>query len=155
MIARKFRLGFLFLLLASLGLLGPSWGQVAPDDAAPGEFLWWAEPRVGERLGLTPEQAKAIEQVVFASGQRTIDLRAALERARLELGRLLIAETITEKDAQAALARADEAECALVRERSRMRLEVARVLNREQRLKLSSLLGHRQERRMQGPLRRR
>lgn len=144
------RFVLVLLILVPLCLGGLGWAQNPPANPSSAEVQWWTEPRLAERLDLTAGQSKAIEQIVFASEQRMIDLRAALEKARLDLGRLLTAETIDEKTARVVLQKMDDAECAMARERSRTRLEVALVLNREQRLRLTSFLGRRQERRMQG-----
>ena len=100
---------FVSLLVCVVALLGSvALAQdkgVAPavtDEASDGAGLgrWWSNPRVAERLGLTAEQKKRIQDIVFKSGERMVDMRAQKEKARLEMLRLLGADALD--DARAA-----------------------------------------------------
>ncbi len=138
---------FLSLLLCFVAV----WGSVAlaqdkgmtpaADDGSdgPGMGRWWSNPRVAERLGLTAEQKKRIQDIVFKSGERMVDMRAQKEKARLEMLRLLGADALDDAALEKALDRSAQAQCALEREMLSARLDVARVLTREQRVSMAAL----------------
>lgn len=113
----------------------------AADDAS-----WWTNPRVAERLNLSPDQQKRIESRLYESGQTLIELRASAQKAQLELSRLLAAEEIDDAEVRSALDRVTQAHCAIERERNLTRVEIAKVLSRDQRITLAKALGERRER---------
>ncbi|MBP7146505.1 MAG: periplasmic heavy metal sensor [Acidobacteria bacterium] len=114
-------------------------GFTAAQELEDPNDQWWTQPRLAERLGLTREQVQAIEKRAFASGDRLIELRAEMEKGRLELVRLLRAEQLEDGQLQAAVNRIVETECAMSRERTMARLDIARLLTRDQRMQLMRL----------------
>ncbi|MDQ7007394.1 MAG: periplasmic heavy metal sensor [Acidobacteriota bacterium] len=110
-----------------------------PTPAAPEAGQWWNHPRIIERLALSDAQVEALDELMFASSERTIDLKAALEKAHLKLGRLLEQETLDTAAIEKAVERVVEIRCALFREELLTRAEVAKVLDLEQRNKLRRL----------------
>lgn len=121
----------------------PAAGEAAGD--AQGLRAWWENPRVVERLNLSPEQQKRIQELVFRHTEKMIDLRAEKQRAQLDLSRLLDAETLNDGALDKAAEALDAAQCSIERAQTRLRIEIARVLNREQRLALRELVRERGE----------
>jgi len=114
-------------------------GSVARIAAAPpGEPAgrWWTNPRVVDRLGLKEQQVSAIDEIMYDSGQKMIDLKASMEKTNLQLGRMLARETLDEKALNAAIDRLAEIKCLITREELSTRYAIAKVLNLEQRTKL-------------------
>jgi len=133
------------------GMRGPG----GPPDDPPGVEEWWANPRVAERLNLTEAQRSQIEELIYQNGQKLIDLRAECHKSRMNLNHLLGAETLDQGAIQKAADRLANAECAVHREQIRQRVDIAGVLDREQRLALRELVRERigagrQERRRGG-----
>jgi Spy/CpxP family protein refolding chaperone len=104
---------------------------------------WWTNPRVAERLNLTAEQQKRIGDLAFQSGQKMIDLRADLQKARLGLTHLLGAEALDDAAIDKTVDQLQNAECGLQRARIRLRVDIARVLDRDQRLALRDIVRER------------
>ncbi len=123
------------------GGFGPGPGPGGPD------FEWWTSPRLKTQLGLSPEQEKAIQSIMFGSGEKMIDLRAAIDKARLEMVRVLSADAIDDAAAKKAIDRLVDAECQGARLRHASRVDVAKVLTKEQRVQLMQLLERRQRER--------
>ena len=107
--------------------------------AAPEAGRWWTNPRIIDRLALSDAQVDALDKLMFESGERTIDLKAALDKANLKLGRLLEQDPLDTAALDAATDRLVEIRCALFREELLTRTEVAKVLDLEQRNKLRHL----------------
>ncbi len=108
------------------------------DDDALGS--WWTRPRIAERLNLTPQQRSRIDELVLRSGQRMIDARAAKQKAQLALAQQLNAEELDDRAIDRLAAQLADAQCALEREQVRVRIDIARVLDREQRLALRDVV---------------
>jgi Spy/CpxP family protein refolding chaperone len=97
---------------------------------------WWIDPDVIERVGLTELQIDQIDRIAFDWKEQKIDLKADVERAELDVWRLLDRDVIDEAAAEKAVEEMVEARCALERGEQEHRLEVAKVLTREQRQEL-------------------
>jgi len=156
----------LALLLALVAL--PAAAQAPPPDEEPGagpggpggfgpgpgpggpDFEWWTSPRLKAQLGLSAEQEKAIESIMYGAGEKMIDVRAAIDKARLEMARVLSADTIDDAGAKKAIDRLVDAECAGARLRHVSRIDVAKVLTKEQRVQLTQLMERRQRERPRG-----
>lgn len=147
-----------------LTLIVSGFAVTLAQETAPGgddvafEGRWWASPRAQVRLGLSEAQIKQIEELTFQSGQRLIDDRAALNKARLELARLLQSDTLSQSAIDRAVERVVEAQTAVFREETKARAAVAQALTREQRVELISWFERRARPLLRpgvGPLRRR
>lgn len=127
-----------------LSLFVAGFAMTMAQEAAPGndesafQGRWWASPRAQARLGLSQAQIKQIEELTFESGQRLIDHGAALNKARLELARLLQSDTLSQIAIDRAVERVVEAQTAVFREETKARAAVAQALTREQRVELMS-----------------
>ncbi len=135
------------LLLAALLVAAslPALAQVATgdpgDDATPARGRgWWNDARVIERVGLTDDQRKKIEERLYDSGQRMIDLRADADKAQLQLSKLLAAADLDDAAVTRAMEQVTGAHCAIERERNQTRVDVARLLTRDQRVALARVL---------------
>jgi len=126
------------------GGFGPGPGPGGPD------FEWWTSPRLKAQLGLSAEQEKAIESIMFGAGEKLIDVRAAIDKARLEMARVLSAEAIDDAAAKKAIDRLVDAECTGARLRHVSRVDVAKVLTKDQRAQLMQLMERRQRDRPRG-----
>src|SRR6202012_3662135 len=64
-----------------------------PFEKAMGDHgRWWNNPRMIERLKLTDDQRKAMDQILYQHRERLIDLQANLERAELAMEPLMSAD---------------------------------------------------------------
>jgi len=133
----------------------PGEGPGGPGGFGPGgpggpDFEWWGSPRLKAQLGLSAEQEKAVESIVFSAGEKMIDVRAAIDKARLEMARVLSAATIDDAAAKKAIDRLVDAECTGARLRHASRIDVAKVLTKDQRVQLMQLMERRQRDRPRG-----
>lgn len=131
------------LLLLAVALLAP------PALAQGGDGLkgrWWTIPRVIERLGLTPEQVDAIDEISFTKSESEIGLRADLQKANLSLLRLIDDPDLDEAAVDAAIDRVVSIRCDMARTELRARLDIAKVLTREQRMAIQRFAAVRERR---------
>ena len=132
----------------------PGDGPGGPGGFGPGpggpDFEWWNSPRLKAQLGLSAEQEKAIESIMFGAGEKLIDVRAAIDKARLEMARVLSAEAIDDAAAKKAIDRLVDAECTGARLRHVSRVDVAKVLTKDQRAQLMQLMERRHRDRPRG-----
>lgn len=64
-----------------------------PFEKAMGDMgRWWNNPRMIERLKLTDDQRKAMDQILYQHREKLIDLQANLERAELAMQPLMSAD---------------------------------------------------------------
>ena len=130
---------------AAAALAAPPAPATEAAAATPGIRAWWENPRVVERLNLAPDQQKRIQELVFRHTEKMIDLRAEKQRAQLDLSRLLDAEALNDGALDKAAEALDAAQCSVERAQTRLRIEIARVLSREQRRALRDLVRERGE----------
>ena len=65
----------------------------APFERAMGDMgRWWNNPRMIERLKLTDDQRKAMDQILYQHREKLIDLQANLERGELAMEPLISAD---------------------------------------------------------------
>lgn len=133
-----FRLLPALFLIAALAAL-PAFADL--DDR------WWSNPRVVERLNLSPEQVKQIEDIGYKQGESMIDLRADLAKANLDLVRLLDAPALDDAAVADAIDRVVAAKCQMARAELESRAAIAKVLDQDQRMKLMALADAVRERR--------
>lgn len=141
-------------LIVSVVLLSGSLlalAQPGPGDGMHGR--WWADPQIAERLGLTSRQAEEIEAIVFDAGERMIDLKAQHDKAQLELQRLLNKNDVDAAAVDRAVGRLSEAQCAIAGVETRSRIEIALLLDRDQRARLMRRFEERDRRRQSRMLR--
>lgn len=119
--------------------------EIDPASPAPlFEGRWWTMPRVIALLNLSPEQTKRIDEIQYQANGRTIDFKASLEKARLDVARLLQSDAIDDAALDRTVERLVQAQAAIYREETARRIEIARVLTREQRVLVMTWFERRQ-----------
>lgn len=122
------RAKILVLTLVVLALAGGVWAQEL--KLPPGK--WWENPRLVERINLTPEQQDKIRNLVYQHAQRMIDLNAEVKHRGLELKDLVDRSTFNASEVRAAFAAFQKARADLERERFELLLSVRQVLTDQQ-----------------------
>lgn len=89
---------------------GPGFGEHRPPmERAMGPHAgfgrWWNNPKIVEKLKLTDEQRKAMDQIFQEHREKLVDLRANVEKAEIEMEPLVRADQPSE---QAVLAQIDK-----------------------------------------------
>ena len=118
----------LVMTLAVLALAGGAWTQEL--KLPPG--TWWENPRLVERINLTPEQQEKIRNLVYQHAQRMIDLNAEVKHRGLELKDLVDRSTFKPSEVRAAFAAFQKARADLEQERFELMLSVRQVLTDQQ-----------------------
>ncbi len=100
---------------------------------------WWEDQRLAERVGLSADQQQQIRDLVYEGARRMIDLKAAVDRAGLDLAELVNSSDFDPEAVREAHAAFQTARHKLANERFEMLLEVRQVLTNEQWQKLEEL----------------
>lgn len=133
--------------------MGPGAGHgFAPGAHAAGRSLrgnWWSHPRVKEALELTEDQTKALSDASLQLRKEQIDVRADIEKARLELDEVLQADTVDEQKALEIAQNLGQLTGKQVELATRQRISVAKVLTPEQKEKAKEVLADRMRQRLQ------
>jgi Spy/CpxP family protein refolding chaperone len=139
----------LILGLLVVAAVAPALAQGGPPLEGPEMRLppgtWWENPRVVEQVKLTPEQQAAIADLVYDHARTMIDLKAAVEKAELELKVRVDRSDLVPDQVRAAFRAFQAARSALENERFEMLLGVRLQLSPEQWDELQAL--HREVRR--------
>ncbi len=121
--------------------------------------MWWKNPEVAARIGLTAEQQKRIGDLFLQSRLQLIHLHASLQEEQLMLEPLLDATPFEEAKAVAQIDKIADTRADLEKTNAKMLLDIRSVLTTEQWTKLRSRahtihgLGERDDRGPQGPAR--
>ena len=108
---------------------GPVRGRPTPDMLA---GKWWTSPGLANRLGLSDDQTKRLDQVYQQSRLKLIDARAALEKAEAQMDPLLAPDHPQESAVLAQIDRIAEARAELEKANARMLFAFRMVLTPEQ-----------------------
>lgn len=87
---------------------------------------------IASQIGLSAEQEKKADDLVYQANVARVDLRARRERAELEMRRLLGLATVDEKAVRAALDELNVAEAELRRNRVELYLSLRKLMSQEQ-----------------------
>lgn len=138
-----------------IGLAVAAWGVMPasgePLGVPPGRF--WDRPRVAEVLGLSAEQRQKLDATALEHARAMIDLKAAVDRAELDLRALADEDTIQPGKIRQAFAALQQARSRLESERFDMLLKVRETLTADQWRRLKEIvkrLGERLERGAEG-----
>ncbi len=117
--------------------MGPGFAQHRPPMERtmlpPGTFgRWWNNPRMVERLKLTDDQRKAMDQILYEHREKLIDLRANLEKAELAMEPLMNADQPDRAAMEAQINKVVEARAALERANSMFLLDIRMKLTADQ-----------------------
>jgi Spy/CpxP family protein refolding chaperone len=104
--------------------------HMGPDGA------WWKNPRIAERLSLTADQTKRMDDIVEHSRLDLIDLRANLEKEQVRLGPIMDANPVNTAAASAQIDKVADARANLEKANAKMLLSIRGVLTPDQWTKL-------------------
>jgi Spy/CpxP family protein refolding chaperone len=99
---------------------------------------WWTRPQVAQRLGLTADQTKKMDDVFQQYRLKLIDLNATVQREELIMEPLVSAEQPDEAKIVAQIDKVAQARAELEKANARMLLGIRRLLTQEQWNKLKS-----------------
>ena len=99
---------------------------------------WWHDPGMVQRLGLTPDQQKRMDDIFLQHRLKLIDLNAALQKEEAVMEPLVEAEQPDEGRIVAQIDKVAHARAELEKSNARMLLGIRRVLNQEQWKKLQA-----------------
>jgi Spy/CpxP family protein refolding chaperone len=98
--------------------------------------MWWKSPRTVERLSLTADQTKRMDDIVERSRLDLIDLRANLEKEQVRLGPIMDANPVNTAAASAQIDKVANARADLEKANAKMLLSIRGVLTPDQWTKL-------------------
>ncbi len=101
-----------------------------PDGPLPG--AWWRSPEAAGTLGLSPEQTAKLEEIFRAERRRLVDLRAEVDKARLDLEDALAREPFDEAAVAQVVDRFEARRAQLAKARTMMLVRMRGVLTKEQ-----------------------
>lgn len=93
---------------------------------------WESRQGMMEKLNLTDEQSKKLDDIRYQHQKKAITMRADLEGARLDLGRLMRADTPDRRAIEAQIDKLSAARTSLEKDRVGQMLEMRAVLTPEQ-----------------------
>lgn len=99
---------------------------------------WWNNPEMAQKLGLTAEQQKRMDEIFQQHRLRLIDLNASLQKEEAILEPLVEADQPDEAKIVAQIDRVAQARAELEKANARMLLGIRRVLNPDQWKKLQA-----------------
>ena len=92
---------------------------------------WWRSPKASEKLNLSNEEKKQLDEKFLESRRKLIDLKAAVEKERLELDALMDEEPLNEKSIMERFKKLETARASLATERFGFILEVRKIIGFE------------------------
>jgi periplasmic protein CpxP/Spy len=101
-----------------------------------GDGAWWHNPQMVERIGLSEDQRKKLEDLEQQHKLRRIDLNAAMQKAQVTLEPLMNAEQPDESKILAQIDRVSQAQGELRKDEVQLQLSVRRILTADQWRKL-------------------
>jgi Spy/CpxP family protein refolding chaperone len=131
-----------------LGWMAPS--IVSAREAPFGPGRWWRLPQVSQKLDLTEEHGRRLDELFFQNRRKLIDLRSGLEKDRLELETLIDREPLDEGAVMTQVKRLQTARSELAIEKFHYFLEVRKILGIERFRRLEALFGAFRERMRRG-----
>jgi Spy/CpxP family protein refolding chaperone len=108
------------------------------DGAMPPFGMWWKNPEVAARIGLSAEQQKRIGDLFLQSRLQLIHLHATLQEEQLMLEPLLDATSFEEAKAVAQIDKIADTRADLEKTNAKMLLDIRGVLTADQWTKLRS-----------------
>jgi Spy/CpxP family protein refolding chaperone len=99
---------------------------------------WWGNPELAQKLGLTADQMKKMDDILQQHRLQLVDLHAAVRKQELTLDPLVSADQPDESKILAQIDRIAQARAELEKANARMLLDIRRVLTLEQWQKLKA-----------------
>ena len=106
---------------------------------AGGGGQWWNRPNVVKQLTLTDDQRKAMDGILQSHKMKLIDLRANLQKAEVELGPMMKADTPDQKAIEAQIDKVVMARAELEKANARFLLDIRMQLKPDQWKQLQTL----------------
>jgi Spy/CpxP family protein refolding chaperone len=125
------------LALAVGGVLAATAAVAQPLGVPPGR--WWERPKVAQELAVTAEQKAKLEGLAVTHARKMVDLKAAVEKAELELRIVAETEPFDARAARQGFAQVQQARARLEAERFELLVSQREVLSAEQWRKLRDL----------------
>jgi len=107
-------------------------GRIVP----PG--MWWKNPELATRVGLTPDQTKKMDDIFQSSRIKLIDLKANVEKQEVTLEPMLDSNPLDTKQVMTQISKVADARAELEKANAGMLLGIRGVLTPEQWTKLHS-----------------
>ena len=98
--------------------------------------MWWKNPEIATRIGLTADQQKKMEDIFIQSRVQLIDLHASLEKEQLLLEPLMNASLLDQARAAAQIDKIADTRASLEKTNAKMLLSIRGVLTPDQWTKL-------------------
>jgi Spy/CpxP family protein refolding chaperone len=112
-------------------------GEMGRGHRGGGEHgMWWKNPELATRIGLTPDQQKKMEDLFIQGRIQTIDLHASLEKEQLLLEPMMSANPVDKAKADAAIDKLADTRASLEKSEAKTGLSIRAVLTPDQWTKL-------------------
>jgi len=118
-----------------MGMGGPGFGMHRPPmERSLGlrGGRWWNEPAMIEKLKLTDDQRKAMDQILLEHREKLIDMRAALDKAELAMEPLMQDDQPNESQILAQIDKVAQARAELEKANARFLLAIRAKLSPDQ-----------------------
>jgi Spy/CpxP family protein refolding chaperone len=99
---------------------------------------WWDEPAFAEKIGITADQKKKMDEIFTANRLKLIDLVAAVQKEEVIMEPLVQADPPDEGKVLAQIDKVAQARAELEKANTRMLFELRRQLNHDQWVKLQA-----------------
>lgn len=129
-------------------LSAPSFVSAQEEPFGPGR--WWRLPQVSQRLDLTEEHRRRLDDLFLQNRRKLIEMRSGLERDRFDLEALIDREPLDEGAVMAQVKRLQATRSELAIEKFHYFLEVRKILGIERFRRLEGLYGAFRERMRRG-----
>jgi Spy/CpxP family protein refolding chaperone len=111
-------------------------GRPALHLGPPGR--WWDDPTFAQKIGISPEQKKKMDEIFTASRLKLIDLVASVQKEEVTMEPLVESDPPDEAKVLAQIDRVAQARAELEKANTRMLFELRRQLNHDQWVKLQA-----------------
>lgn len=133
---------------------GPGFGMHRPPmERALGiggpQGRWWNDPAMVEKLQLSDDQRKAMDEILLNHREQLVDMRGAVEKAELEMEPLMSADQPNESKILAQIDKVAQARAELEKANARFLLAIRSKLTPDQWKQLQSSRAERMQQRRQ------
>ena len=112
---------------------------------------WWNDTAMIEKLGLSEDQRKSMDDILLQHREKLVDMRGTLEKAELGMEPLMSADTPNEQQILAQIDRIAQARAELEKANARFLLAIRAKLTPDQYRQLQAARSERHEMRKNGP----
>jgi Spy/CpxP family protein refolding chaperone len=135
--------------------VGPGFGQRQPPFERAlrpqgDRGRWWNNPKMVERLKLTDEQRKAMDEILLQHREKLVDLRGSLEKAELEMEPLMGGDQPNEAKVLSQIDKVAQARAELEKANARFLLAIRGKLTPEQWKQVQEFRANRGQQRERG-----